>query len=54
MVCIDVGLNHFYTDNDGNQVENPRFLPKGEKALKRLNRRLRRKQTGCELPTLTR
>jgi putative transposase len=46
MVGIDVGLNHFYTDSDGNQVENPRFLRKSEKALKRLNRGLHRKKKG--------
>jgi putative transposase len=44
MVGIDVGLNHFYTDSDGNQIENPRFLRKSEKALKRLNRRLHRQK----------
>jgi putative transposase len=30
MLGIDVGLNHFYTDSEGNKVENPRFLRKGE------------------------
>jgi putative transposase len=48
MVGIDVGLNHFYTDSDGNQVENPRFLRKSEKALKRLNRGLHRKKKGSK------
>ena len=37
-VGLDVGLNHFYTDDKGNQIENPRFYRKGEKALSRLNR----------------
>ena len=37
-IGLDVGLNHFYTDDKGNQVENPRFYRKGEKALNRLNR----------------
>jgi putative transposase len=32
---LDVGLNHFYTDSEGNTVENPRYLRKAEKALKR-------------------
>ncbi|ARV63200.1 transposase [Nostocales cyanobacterium HT-58-2] len=45
-VGIDVGLNHFYTDSDGNTVPNPRHLRKSEKALKRLQRRLSRKQKG--------
>jgi putative transposase len=48
MVGIDVGLNHFYTDSDGNQVENPRFLRKSETTLKRLNRGLHRKKKGSK------
>ncbi|ARV58635.1 transposase [Nostocales cyanobacterium HT-58-2] len=39
-VGIDVGLNHFYTDSDGQTVANPRHLRKSEKSLKRLQRRL--------------
>lgn len=35
---LDVGLNHFYTDDKGNQIENPRFYRQGEKALNRLNK----------------
>ena len=35
MLGIDVGLTHFYTDSEGNKIENPRFLRKAEKALKR-------------------
>ena len=31
---LDVGLNHFYSDSDGEKVENPRYLRKSEKALK--------------------
>ncbi len=41
---LDVGLNHFYTDNFGNKIENPRFLRKDERKLKRLQRRLSRRQ----------
>jgi putative transposase len=41
-IGLDVGLTHFYTDSDGQTVENPRYLRKSEKALKRLNRRLSR------------
>ncbi|MGD2183339.1 RNA-guided endonuclease InsQ/TnpB family protein [Lusitaniella coriacea] len=37
-IGLDVGLNHFYTDDKGNKIENPRFYRKGEKALNRLNR----------------
>jgi len=40
---IDVGLNHFLTDSEGTQVENPRFLIRDEKALKKAQRRLSRK-----------
>jgi putative transposase len=29
---------HFYTDNRGNKIENPRHLRKSEKTLKRLQR----------------
>ncbi len=54
MVGIDVGLNHFYTDSDGNQIENPRFLRKSEKALKRLNRRLHRQKKASKNRAKTR
>ena len=37
---------HFYTDNRGNKVENPRHLRKSEKALKRLQRKVSRQQKG--------
>ena len=37
-IGLDVGLNHFYTDDKGLQIENPRFYRRGEKALNRLNR----------------
>jgi len=42
-VGLDVGLNHFYTDSNGSTVENPRFLRKSEKQLKRLQKRVSRK-----------
>src|SRR5882672_359929 len=45
-VGIDVGLKSYYTDSDGNMVENPRYYRKAEKRLKRLHRRLSRKQKG--------
>ncbi|MGB3512856.1 MAG: transposase [Microcoleaceae cyanobacterium] len=44
VTALDVGLMHFYTDNRGNKVENPRHLRKSEKALKRLQRRVSRKK----------
>jgi putative transposase len=45
-VGIDVGLNHFYTDSTGETVPNPRHLRKSEKALKRSQRRVSRKNQG--------
>ncbi|MEG3929971.1 MULTISPECIES: transposase [unclassified Microcoleus] len=46
IIGIDVGLNHFYTDSDGETVANPRYLRKSEKALKRLQKRVSRKKKG--------
>ncbi len=43
-VGIDVGLKSFYTDSDGQTVENPRYLRKAEKRLKRLHRHISRTQ----------
>ena len=43
-VGIDVGLQSFYTDSQGHTVANPRFLRKAEQKLKRLHRRVSRKQ----------
>jgi putative transposase len=48
MVGIDVGLNHFYTDSEGNKVENQRFLRKAEKALKRAQKRVSRRTKGSK------
>jgi putative transposase len=45
-VGIDVGLKAYYTDSEGNTVENPRHYRKTEKKLKRLHRCLSRKQKG--------
>ena len=36
-IGIYMGLNHFYTDSDGETIPNPRYLRKSEKALKRLH-----------------
>lgn len=41
---IDVGLKAYYTDSEGNILENPRYLRKAEKRLKRLSRQLSKKQ----------
>jgi len=47
-IGLDVGLNHFYTDSEGNQVENPRHLRKSEKSLKRLQRRFSKTRKGSK------
>jgi putative transposase len=39
-------MSDYYTDSDGNTVENPRYYRKAEKRLKRLHRRLSRKKKG--------
>ena len=46
VIGLDVGLESFYTDQNGQKTDNPRFLRKGEKKLKKLQRRLSRKQKG--------
>ncbi len=43
---IDVGLESFYTDSTGKKVENPRFLRKSEKKLKKLQRKLSKCKKG--------
>jgi putative transposase len=43
-VGIDVGLKAYYTDSDGNTVDNPRHYRKSEQKLKRLHRAVSRKQ----------
>ena len=45
---LDVGLTQFYTDSDGQTVENPRHLRKSQKALKRLNHRFSRTKKGSK------
>ena len=45
-IGLDVGLKEYYTDSSGTTVENPRFLSKGEKVLKRSGRRVSRKVKG--------
>lgn len=47
-IGIDVGLKEFYTDSNGNKVDNPKYLEKSEKKLKREQRRLSRKQKGSK------
>jgi putative transposase len=43
---LDVGLNHFYTDAQGEVVENPRFLRKSERKLKKLQRKVSKRKKG--------
>ena len=45
-IGLDVGLKEFYTDSNGDSVPNPRFLRKGETALKRSQRLVGRKVKG--------
>ncbi|ACK69672.1 transposase, IS605 OrfB family [Gloeothece citriformis PCC 7424] len=45
-IGLDVGLESFYTDHEGNKIENPRFLRRGEKKLKKLQRRVSKKKKG--------
>ncbi|GAB1537683.1 RNA-guided endonuclease TnpB family protein [Scytonema sp. NUACC21] len=47
-IGLDVGLTHFYTDSEGQTVENPRHLRKSEKKLKRLQRQLSRTKKGSK------
>lgn len=45
-VGVDVGLTHFAITSNGSKFENPRFLIKHEKNLKRKQQQLSRKQKG--------
>ncbi len=45
-VGIDVGLQYFYSDSNGNHEENPRFLRKAEKEIKRSQRKIYKKKKG--------
>ncbi|NER20829.1 MAG: IS200/IS605 family element transposase accessory protein TnpB [Symploca sp. SIO1C2] len=45
-VGIDVGLQYFYSDSNGNHEENPRFLRKAEKDIKRSQRNIYKKTKG--------
>lgn len=46
MVGIDVGIKEFYSDSNGNTVNNPKYLEKSQPKLIREQRRLSRKQKG--------
>jgi putative transposase len=45
-IGLDVGLNHFYTDSKGEVVENPRYLRKSERQLKKLQRKVTKRKKG--------
>ncbi len=47
-IGLDVGLKQYYTDANGTTIENPRFLRKGEKVLKRSARSVSRKIKGSK------
>jgi putative transposase len=47
-IGLDVGLTHFYTDSDGQTVENPRHLRKSEKSLKLISRRMSKTKKGSK------
>jgi putative transposase len=46
VIGLDVGLESFYTDSNGHQVENPRFLRKSERKLKKIQRQLSKTMKG--------
>ena len=45
-IGIDVGLEYFYSDSNGNHEENPRYLRKAEKNIKRVQRNIYKKKKG--------
>jgi putative transposase len=45
-IGLDVGLESFYTDSNGHQEPNPRFLKKAEKSVKHTQRRIYKKKKG--------
>ena len=48
MIGIDVGIKEFYSDSNGNVVNNPKYLEKSMRKLAREQRRLSRKQKGSQ------
>lgn len=48
IIGIDLGLEFFYTDSNGQTIENPRKLRKSEKRLKRLQRRVSKRKKGSK------
>ena len=48
VIGLDLGLKYFYKATAGTEVENPKFLMKSERKLKRLQRRVSKKQEGSQ------
>ena len=46
VIGLDVGLEFFYTDSNGHQEENPRFLKRAAASIKHAQRRIYKKQKG--------
>ncbi|MEH2326588.1 MAG: transposase [Nostoc sp.] len=46
VIGIDVGLEYFYSDSEGKHEENPRYLRKAEKDIKRVQRNIYKKKKG--------
>lgn len=46
VIGIDVGLEYFYSDSFGKHEENPRYLRKAEKDIKRVQRNIYKKKKG--------
>lgn len=45
-IGLDMGVESFYTDSNGEKVENPRYLRKAEKRLKQAQRKVSSKKKG--------
>jgi putative transposase len=45
-IGVDVGLYHFFTTSNGDQVDNPRFFRREEKELARAQRRMSKEAKG--------
>jgi putative transposase len=45
-IGLDVGIESFYTDSNGHQEANPKFLRKAEKSVKHAQRRIYKKKKG--------
>jgi len=46
VIGIDLGINNYLVDSDGNKIENPKILEHNLKKLKHLNKELSRKKKG--------